>query len=156
MLTISLTLDSSLLLLQEDLWIYFLMLCFYFLFWARSSAMCLKAPTACHFAFNVDAGVVVKRLQQQHRSPPCSLARSLVPSSCSPSPVIPACPSPHFLSLEQGFFEGDCDVVKVAIIHKITWAPCCCALPVTFNFLIIYHGPIWFSISHYYLYQFWI
>jgi hypothetical protein len=100
MLTISLTLDSSLLLLQEDLWIFFLMFCFYFLFWSRSSAMCLKAPTACHFAFNVDAGVVVKRLQQQHRSPPRSLARSLArplimqPPSCHPCMSIATLPLP--------------------------------------------------------------
>jgi hypothetical protein len=37
-----------------------------------------------------------------------------------------------------------------------TWALRCYTLLMTSNFIFSYHASIWFSISHYYLYQFQI
>ncbi len=59
----------------------------------------------------------------------------------------------QFIDLVTSLFPNNWHFEKN---YLLIWASCCSALPMTFYLFFSYRVPIWFSTSHYYLYQFQI
>jgi hypothetical protein len=59
----------------------------------------------------------------------------------------------QFIDLVTSLFPNNWHFEKN---YLLIWASCCSTLPMTFYLFFSYHVPIWFSTSHYYLYQFQI